>query len=495
MLDIVCNNTKLFVDSMPKKQRKNYGQFFTSKETAEFMASMLDIPSGKKSISILDPGAGSGILSIALLNRLSHNDCRSKIHLYCYETDPNILELLNQNLTIAKQSLNLDLEYTVTQENYILSQKDSFNGSLFDSEGKHEYDLIIGNPPYLKIAKDAPEALSMPSICYGAPNLYFLFAAMSVYNLKEHGQMVYIIPRSWTSGAYFARFRHYILAASKIKWIHLFNSRKDVFDNEHVLQETMIIKLQKDNDIKHDVIITSSQNNKDFDRNESLNVPYDTVVSKTNNYVYLVTNKEEIESLQKINKFDNTLPKIGLKMKTGLVVDFRAKDMIHDKSSNNVIPLFYSRHIKNGKVVFPTGENNEYIEGTRNGYIQKNSNYLFVKRFTSKEEHRRLQSGIYLKEYLPNYDYISTQNKINFIDGLNELSKCIVYGLFVLFNSSIYDKYYRILNGSTQVNSTEINEMPVPSIKIIEKMGRQLIKSNDLTEKNCDKILNQYIYE
>lgn len=495
MLDVVCDITKLFMDDMPKSQRKNYGQFFTSRETAEFMASMLDIPTGKEVINILDPGAGSGILSIALLERLSKEACKSKIFLCCYENDPNIMDLLAKNLETAKQTLTLDLDYTIKNENYILSQKDSFIGSLFDEDDRIEYDLIIGNPPYRKISKDAPETVAMQPVCHGAPNLYFLFAAMSIYNLKKQGQMVYIIPRSWTSGAYFSRFRKYVINETGIKSIHLFESRKDVFDNENVLQETMIIKLQKKDDSQSDIVVSNSQSNKDFSNISLLNVPYNIIVSKTNYYIYLVTNTEEIESLKKINRLKNTLPNIGLRMKTGLVVDFRAKEMIHNKKSNNVIPLFYSSHIRDGRVVFPTGKENEYIERTRKSYVQKNSNYLFVKRFTSKEEHRRLQSGIYLKEFLPDYECISTQNKINFIDGLQELSKCIVYGLFVLFNSSLYDMYYRILNGSTQVNSTEINEMPVPSMKVIEKMGRQLIKSDDLTEENCDKILNQYIYE
>ena len=97
--------------------------------------------------------------------------------------------------------------------------------------------------------------------------------------------------------------------------------------------------------------------------------------------------------------------------------------------------------------------------------MQDNKNYLFVKCFTAKEEPRRLQCGVYLAKEFPQYKKISTQNKINFIDGiLTDMSECLVYGLYVLFNSTIYDKYYRILNGSTQVNSTEINAMPVPDL-------------------------------
>ena len=97
-----------------------------------------------------------------------------------------------------------------------------------------------------------------------------------------------------------------------------------------------------------------------------------------------------------------------------------------------------------------------------------------MKRFTSKEENRRLQCGIYLSNEYSEYEYISTQNKINFIEGVQLLSEEAIYGLFVLFNSSIYDMYYRILNGSTQVNSTEVNVIPIPTMNVIETMGKEL---------------------
>ena len=93
----------------------------------------------------------------------------------------------------------------------------------------------------------------------------------------------------------------------------------------------------------------------------------------------------------------------------------------------------------------------------------------------------------------PKYDFISTQNKINFITGLKALSECVIYGLYVIFNSSLYDKYYRILNGSTQVNSTEVNSMPMPPMSIIEQMGKELIKKRDLSGNMCNQILRCYI--
>ena len=219
------------------------------------------------------------------------------------------------------------------------------------------------------------------------------------------------------------------------------------------------------------------------------------MVAGENKYVYLVTNKEEADILKKMNTWSDTLPSIGLKMKTGLTVDFRNRDMLRNCPEKESVPLFYSQHIKDGKVIFPIGKENEYILTNQSGLLQENTNYLFVKRFTAKEERRRLQCGIYLSKKYSKYKMISTQNKINFITGLKSLSECMVYGLYVLFNSTLYDSYYRILNGSTQVNSTEINSMPVPPVNTIEKMGKELMKIHDMSEDSCNKILGRFIYE
>ena len=47
---------------MSKKERKKYGQFFKSKDTARFMAGLYTISVDKHKVSILGSGDGSGIL-------------------------------------------------------------------------------------------------------------------------------------------------------------------------------------------------------------------------------------------------------------------------------------------------------------------------------------------------------------------------------------------------------------------------------------------------
>ena len=471
--------TESFIAEMPKEQRKEYGQFFTVPSTADFMASLASIDFNKQKLSILDAGSGSGVLSAAIVAHLRENGFAGEIELTCYETDSNVLTLLQTNLKLLEKSYNIT--YSLRTDNYILSQ------TFRDSSTTELYDLIIGNPPYKKIAKNAKEALAIPEVCYGAPNLYFLFWAMAIHNLKTGCEIIYIIPRSWTSGAYFAKFREYLFSNCVITHMHLFSSRDKVFDGESVLQETIIVKVKKSTKHPNVVRITSSSTS-DFSDISTFEAPYNIVVS-SQQYVYLVTNEKEVDTLNKLSHFNSTLQSINLPMKTGIIVDFRNREVLRNVPSDRTYPLFYSQHIKDGRVKWPIGKENEYICTDRAGFLQENTNYLFVKRFTAKEEKRRLQCGIYLHTDLLGYSHISTQNKVNFI-------KCTIpelaYGLYVLMNSTLYDTYYRILNGSTQVNSTEINKMPIPDIDCIAAMGRELM-GKELTVLNCNIIIEQWI--
>ena len=483
ILDAVVENTNDFIASVPKTQRKKFGQFFTTAQTAKFMASLFEIDFNKPELDILDAGAGTGILSAALLDHIYSSGYKGIVNLTCYETDSVVLPILIQNLKLAQN--NYDINFNILAQNYITSQ--SFGSNTLFEDDCSKYDYIIGNPPYMKIPKDAPEAQAMSAVCYGAPNLYFLFWAMGIYNLKPEHEMVYIIPRSWTSGAYFKRFRDYLFDNCVITDIHLFDSRDKVFGKESVLQETIIVKVKKTAVKPQKILITSSSTSQ-FNNTRTFEAPYETVIPH-NRLVYLITNKQEEQILSRINILPNTLPDINMKMRTGIIVDFRTRDVLRNKLEDGAFPLLYSQHIKDGQIVWPLGKEGEVIKTDHLAYLQENGDYLLVKRFTAKEEKRRLQCGIYLKQRYSQFRYISTQNKVNFVKCD---SPCITYGLYVLLNSSLYDAYYRILNGSTQVNSTEINQIPIPERDVIEAMGRELMHL-ELSEMNCNKIVDRWI--
>ena len=475
LIEKAYSATADFVEAIPKSQRKKYGQFFTSQKSAEFMTGLFSLQTEKNNLSILDAGAGTGLLSVAIVEWLRTKGYKGKIFVCCYETDKKVLPVLTANLQDLAQ--RYDITYHISPINFLLEQA-----------SEEQYDIVIGNPPYLKIPKDAREAQALPEVCYGAPNLYFLFWTKCIQQLNKNGELVYIIPRSWTSGAYFAKFRRFLFQHTVITDIHIFDSREKVFDGENVLQETMIIKVRKTTLHPENINMTASSSS-EFSDLRHYRVAYNAVVAP-NEYVFLVTNEEESRVLTSLNRLPCTLRTIDLPMHTGIVVDFRTREVLRDKAEEGSVPLFYSHHIRGGRVVWPAGQQGEYMVTDHQGYLQDNGNYVFVKRFTAKEERRRLQCGIFLATDYPQYKYIGTQNKINFI-------KCCspeeAYGIYTLLNSTIYDIYYRILNGSTQVNSTEINAMPVPDRAAIVSMGRQLMETNDLSEENCNNIIRQWI--
>ena len=147
MLEKIIKLTNEYIESMPKKERKKYGQFFTSMETARFMAGLYNFEGKIDKVSILDAGAGSGILSCAFIERLEMIDFIQEIELTCYENDDNVLSFLKHNLEYCKEKTRKKLTVNIIEDNYILSQYLDFNHMLGGNTEPKKYDFVIGNPP------------------------------------------------------------------------------------------------------------------------------------------------------------------------------------------------------------------------------------------------------------------------------------------------------------------------------------------------------------
>lgn len=185
-------------------------------------------------------------------------------------------------------------------------------------------------------------------------------------------------------------------------------------------------------------------------------------------------------------------------MKTGIVVDFREAEWMRSDDNEDVIPLLWAynfNHISN-RINFPVLSvgKPQYLSNLpqTNRLKMKKSNYLLLKRFTSKEERRRLQCAMLFEDEFPAFGAISTENHLNYITKPNgALSREEVYGLFVILNSSYMDRYFRILNGSTQVNANEINAIPFPCMSDIIQLGTIAMGFENLNESDCDHLLEQ----
>jgi adenine-specific DNA-methyltransferase len=99
--------------------------------------------------------------------------------------------------------------------------------------------------------------------------------------------------------------------------------------------------------------------------------------------------------------------------------------------------------------------------------------YVLLRRFSAKEETRRLVAGPYLARAY-SVSMLGLENHLNYIyrPGGN-LSDDEAFGLAALFSSSLLDRYFRTSNGNTQVSATELRSMPLPAHEVIVEIGRQ----------------------
>lgn len=221
------------LSQLDSDNQATYGQFFTPHLAANLIASMPNLPKGGK-LRVLDPGAGSGSLAAAFVARVLHERPDLSVTVVALELDEAVSEYLAATLDdirgvaiIAGSTVNTELVIG----DYI---------EMGESLG-NDFDIVIMNPPYAKIANQSAHRELMAARGVTAPNLYAAFMALGILNLKPGGQLVAITPRSFTNGTYFSQFRGWLLDRLDLDRIHVFASRSTVFSDTGVLQENIVL--------------------------------------------------------------------------------------------------------------------------------------------------------------------------------------------------------------------------------------------------------------
>lgn len=469
-----------------KHSKKSKGQFFTPLSVARFMADLTS-PTNEE-ISILDPGAGTGVLSVAVIEKLVNTQKVKKINLVCYEIDNQITQYLKQVLDEVENVLNkkISFSYSILEEDFTISNANSLTTNLanYNIGTKSQFDIIISNPPYFKLNKKDLQISKFTDIISGQPNIYFLFMAISAKLLDKDGEMIFITPRSFCSGLYYSKFRKWLIKKVRFTNIHLFESRKELFSKEDILQENIITKFAK----KEPSNVTISKTiNGDFSDKMQINVNEKDVVYETNGHIFfrIPSNEQELKTIRELDKLPYNFYELGVKISTGKVVAFRNKDYLRKTMNKDSVPLLWMHNIKNGEVVWPIVKKDKPIAITNNKVTKRllleAGNYLILKRFTTKEQKRRFESGCIYKEDFEKYGCFALDNMVNYIYNPNkQLNKNHVKGIAKYLGLRIVDLYFRILNGHTQVNANEVYALPFPSLEDLEKFGKS--SNNDFGE-------------
>jgi adenine-specific DNA-methyltransferase len=473
------------------EHKKVFGQYLTPPEVAAFMSGLASIRKVSH-LRILDPGMGSAILGISLAERIIEKfKSIETIHLVGYEIDSGLQKIAQEaldHLSIWAGNKNVAFTYEIRLKDFILDKSFVLDDSpsLFHSihsESDNElFDFIISNPPYFKIAKDDPRARAAAKVVYGQPNIYALFMAISAKLLKNNGELIFITPRSYASGPYFKTFREFFFNEVTPIQFHLFNSRTEAFDRDSILQENLILHAKRfleNNHTKSSVKISYSKGSRDLEHSKSRDLPLKQTIdlSSTNKVLFLPTTPEDDRIIEIVNSWSGSLHKYEMEISTGKVVPFRACEYLLEQGDigNGEAPLIWMNSIRNSNIIWPFEKRSkpQYIRITSETrqLLNQNGNYVLLRRFSAKEEFRRLNSSPYLKEQIP-CEFIAFENHVNYVHRPHgKIGHSEAIGISAILNSIFLDTYFRVSNGNTQVSATEIRDMPLPELQQIKKIG------------------------
>lgn len=462
----------------PQKHKAELGQFMTPSSVARFMTSLFP-SSTLHTCRLLDAGAGVGALSCAFLDRwVSGGFEFESVEATAYEIDEKLHGFLVQHLTGYTR-----VTPRIFAGDYI---------ELATAEGLQNrgYTHVILNPPYKKINSQSAHRLALRSVGIEAVNLYSAFVALAVGETEPGGQIVAIIPRSFCNGPYYRPFRDFILEHAALRHIHLFDSRNKAFKDDKVLQENIIIRLERGGQQKSVTITISTDDT--FSDLTSNKHPFDRIVfpDDPERFIHVPTTTQK-SALELASAVRCSLTDIGVKVSTGPVVDFRLKEHLRKMPEPGAVPLIYPGHLSMAGTTWPVLDLKKpnaimHNDKTRK-WLYPNGFYCVVRRFSSKEEKRRVVASVIEPAAFGTHSLLGFENHMNlFHEDKHGLPEALARGLAVFLNTTAVDEHFRRFNGHTQVNATDLKLMKYPSRDTLIQLGQWAKGQAALTQELID---------
>ena len=482
-------------------RRSEMGQFLTPAPIATFMASLFE--NRNTTIRLLDPGAGIGSLSAAFVMEMCQRTRKPRrIELTAYELDSILIEHLEDTLQECRSECHkagVEFEARVVQEDFIAAGAHMLAGDLLSLGTAQLFDCAILNPPYRKIQTGSDERKFLRKAGIETSNLYAGFLGIAVKLLAPGGEVVAITPRSFCNGPYFRRFRELLLDAVRIRRVHIFESRDTAFSDDEVLQENIII--HADTKTKaHDLVnVSISDGPREFSR-DMRTIEYEQLVhpGDPDAFIHIVPNGDGDDIRKTMERMAASLTTLGITVSTGRVVDFRATELLRAEPEHGSAPLIYPGHLGDGYVNWPkTGSKKPNALSLGPGSAEllvPAGYYVLVKRFSAKEETRRVVAAVYDPKRIC-AERVAFENHLNYFHRKGEgLPESLAKGLSAYLNSSFVDAYFRQFSGHTQVNATDLRSLRYPDeprlIALGERIGSCFPEQGEL-----DRLIDEVILD
>ena len=262
------------------------------------------------------------------------------------------------------------------------------SSNWFDPEwmfGTNSFDVVIGNPPYIRLQKALPNGGNLKyadlyrnegyETFERTGDIYALFYEQGLNFTKDGGLLCYITSNKWMRAKYGGSLRKYFTTKNPLKLLDL---GPGIFESATVDTNILIIGNKKVKE--HHLKAFTIQSRKQVDMLSELKM---TTMKNLSKDSWIILTEIEQSIKEKIERVGTPLKDWDIKINYGIKTGFNKAFIIDEETRKRLIkedpksdeiirPILRGRDIKRYSYDFA----NIYLINTHNGYIDSNGNQV-----------------------------------------------------------------------------------------------------------------------
>jgi adenine-specific DNA-methyltransferase len=482
----------LYTILLPERLRSSSGAFYTPPALANRLAELAEEAAiDWSSAHVLDPAAGGGALILAAALKMRGSlDCSDRAgalasigaRLRGFEADPHAAWLAQGVLELALGDLAC-----AGRVPEMVTARDTI-----ETPPCPRFDLVIGNPPYGRVALSAQQRQRFARSLYGHANLYGVFTDLAIQWAKPGGLVALLTPTSMLGGQYYSALRRLLAQEAPPLALDFVQARRGVF--EDVLQETLLALYRRGGErqrIRVHYLQVSSEDSADIVSNGTIALP-------TNPLAPWLAPREPQQSglIGFAEDMPGRLADLGYEVCTGPLVWNRMKDRLRHAPGPNILPLIWAEAVGRGGEFAHRAEKRghaPYFElGSGDKWLRVTQGCVLVQRTTAKEQPRRLVAAEMPNAFVRRHGGVVVENHLNMVrpSGEPKVGPAVVAALL---NSRIVDQLFRCISGSVAVSAFELSALPLPDADELRELSRLVASraGRDAVEAECRRLYGQ----
>jgi adenine-specific DNA-methyltransferase len=477
--DAIFEIGTLYTIALPQRFRSEHGVFYTPPQLTKRLLDMAEAAGVDwRKARIIDPACGGGAFLAPVAERLvkALADCLPSLVLQNIAGRIRGLELDPFAAWISQVSLEITLRNVTRAAGRALPQLVTVCDSLDEAPPADGFDLVIGNPPFGRVSLSAEQRKRYARSLYGHANLYGVFLDLAVRWSKPTGVIAFVTPTSFLSGEYFKELRALLAREAPPCAVEVVADRKGVF--EDVLQETMLSAFRRGGRPSIASVRalkgTSSGAIVATDAG-ALRLPTDPRVPWL-----LARHGDDAKLVKALNRKRTRLSDWGYGVSTGPLVWNRHKTQLCD-GAKGALPLIWAESVSaDGAFAHRAERRNHapYFKPTKgDDWLITKEPCVLLQRTTAKEQSRRLIAAELPLFFIEAHGAVVVENHLNMVrPNGGAAPKVSPAALAAVLNSVIVDRAFRCISGSVAVSASELEALPLPTVKQMAKIERLVVR-------------------